>query len=211
MPLTLPDTTGTDLIAAVAAMSKEERRDRLDRALRAIAAAEGEVLALVGEVERNQDYRDDGATSTEAWLAERYGVSASRARAYVHVGEKAPNSRTWWGRCVPVRCPSTRCGWWPTWRPLGPSAGCARRPRSARSVSWPTSPARPGNWPGPRRRLRGALNTTGASCASTTSTGPCRCSCPATRTPRPGLGSRRRPKRSLQTARRRGTSVAPTP
>ena len=89
MPQTLTDTTGTDLIAAVAAMSKEERWARLDRALRAVAAAEGEVLALVGEVERNQDYRDDGATSTEAWLAERYGVSASRARAYVHVGEKA--------------------------------------------------------------------------------------------------------------------------
>jgi len=99
MPQTLTDTAdtagtagtaGADLIAAVAAMSKEERWARLDRALRAIAAAEGEVLALVGEVERNQDYRDEGATSTEAWLAERYGVSASRARAYVHVGEKAP-------------------------------------------------------------------------------------------------------------------------
>jgi hypothetical protein len=89
MSPTHTDTTGTDLIAAVAAMSKEERRDHLDRALRAIAAAEGEVLALVGEVERNQDFRDDGATSTEAWLAERYGVSASRARTYVHVGEKA--------------------------------------------------------------------------------------------------------------------------
>ena len=49
MSPTRTDTTGTDLIAAVAAMSKEERRDRLDRALRAIAAAEGEVLALVAE------------------------------------------------------------------------------------------------------------------------------------------------------------------
>jgi hypothetical protein len=88
MSPTLTDTKGADLISAVAAMSKEERRARLDRALRSIAAAEGEVLALVGEVDRNQDYRDDGATSTEAWLAERYGVSASRARSYVHVGEK---------------------------------------------------------------------------------------------------------------------------
>ena len=88
MPPTLTDTIGADLISAVAAMSKEERRARLDRALRSVAAAEGEVLALVGEVDRNQDYRDDGATSTEAWLAERYGVSSSRARAYVHVGEK---------------------------------------------------------------------------------------------------------------------------
>ena len=61
MPQTLTDTAdrragtagtaGADLIAAVAAMSKEERRARLDRALRVIAAAEGEVLALVGEVE----------------------------------------------------------------------------------------------------------------------------------------------------------------
>ena len=85
---TLTDTIGAGLISAVAAMSKEERRARLDRALRSIAAAEGEVLAIVGEVDRNQDYRDDGATSTEAWLAERYGVSAP-ARVYAHLGEKA--------------------------------------------------------------------------------------------------------------------------
>ena len=42
----------------------------------------------MGAVERNEDYRDDGATSTEAWLAERYGVSTASARAYVHVAEK---------------------------------------------------------------------------------------------------------------------------
>ena len=81
-------------------MSKEERWARLDRALRAIAAAEGEVLALVGEVERNQDYRDEGATSTEAWLAERYGVSTSRARTYVHVGEKASDTPAFGGVAV---------------------------------------------------------------------------------------------------------------
>jgi hypothetical protein len=34
-------------------------------------------------------YRDDGATSTEAWAVERFGVSTATARALTRVGEKA--------------------------------------------------------------------------------------------------------------------------
>ena len=36
---------------------------------------------LLGEVDRRQVFRDDGATSAEAWAAERFGVSTPTARA----------------------------------------------------------------------------------------------------------------------------------
>ncbi len=53
------------------------------------AKVDGLIVKAVDEADRSQTFRDDGATSTEAWLAERYGVSTASARAYVHVGEKA--------------------------------------------------------------------------------------------------------------------------
>jgi hypothetical protein len=89
MPGTLTDVGGADLISAVAAMSKEERVARLEQAFRVIAAAQGEVVAIVGEVDRGQEFRDEGATSTESWLVERFGISAPTARALTHVGERA--------------------------------------------------------------------------------------------------------------------------
>jgi len=89
MPLTLSDLGGADLISAVAALSKQERLARLDEAFRVMAAAQGEVVAIVGEVDRAQEYRDEGAPSTESWLVERYGLSTSTARALTHVAEKA--------------------------------------------------------------------------------------------------------------------------
>jgi hypothetical protein len=89
MPGTLSDVRGADLISAVAAMSTEERVAHLDGAFRVIAAAQGEVVAILGEVARSQEFRVEGATSTESWLAERFGVSTATARALTRVGEKA--------------------------------------------------------------------------------------------------------------------------
>jgi hypothetical protein len=89
MPGTLAKSSGADLISAVAAMSKEERVARLDQALGMMAAAQGEVVAILGEIDRGQEFRDEGATSTESWLVERFGVSTATARALTHVGEKA--------------------------------------------------------------------------------------------------------------------------
>ena len=70
-------------------MSTEEHKSRLDAAFRRIAAAQGEIVAIVGEVDRCQSYRDEGATSTEAWLVERFGVSAATARSLTRVAKKA--------------------------------------------------------------------------------------------------------------------------
>jgi hypothetical protein len=82
----MPETP--TLVAQVAALSKEERAKRLEVLLRGKAESEGEIAVHLGEVDRNQAYRDDGATSTESWAMERFGVSTATARALTHVGEK---------------------------------------------------------------------------------------------------------------------------
>jgi len=79
----------TDVISAAGALSNDEIVDRLDRLFREKAAVEGAIVVLLGEVERRQTYRDDGATSSEAWAVERFGVSTPTARAYAHLAEKA--------------------------------------------------------------------------------------------------------------------------
>jgi Domain of unknown function (DUF222)/HNH endonuclease len=85
----MPTDTATDVISAAAALSNEEIVDRLDRLFREKAALEGAIVVLLGEVERRQTYRQDGATSSEAWAVERFGVSTPTACAYAHVAEKA--------------------------------------------------------------------------------------------------------------------------
>jgi hypothetical protein len=83
--------SGTDIISASAALSNEQLRTRLDDGFRQIAAAIGQVVVDVGELDRRQAFRDEGATSTEAWAVERFGVAASTARALKRLGERAWN------------------------------------------------------------------------------------------------------------------------
>jgi Domain of unknown function (DUF222)/HNH endonuclease len=82
-------SVGPDLISSVAAMSADERRAFLDGAFSRMRVAQGEIVAALGEVDRCQDYRDEGATSAESWIVERYGVSVASARGFVHVGQVA--------------------------------------------------------------------------------------------------------------------------
>jgi len=81
--------TGGDLTAGAAAMSNEQIRTRLDELFRQKAALEGAIVVLLGEVDRRQAYRDEGATSSEPWVMERFGISTPTARAYTHLAEKA--------------------------------------------------------------------------------------------------------------------------
>jgi hypothetical protein len=74
----------------VALESNEDLVSGLDADFGQISAAQGRALARLGEMERRQSYEDDGATSTAAWAAERFGLSVATARAYVGVGAKAP-------------------------------------------------------------------------------------------------------------------------
>ncbi len=73
----------------VAALGNDELRQRLDDLFRLRAAVDGRILELLGEVGRREAFRDEGATSTEAWTVERFAVSAPTARAFAHVAERA--------------------------------------------------------------------------------------------------------------------------
>jgi hypothetical protein len=82
---------GADLIGAVAAESNEELAAGLEEDFRQMTAAQGRILVRLGEFDRRQGFRDEGATSVEAWSTERFGVSAPTARALAHVGAVAWN------------------------------------------------------------------------------------------------------------------------
>jgi hypothetical protein len=73
----------------VAAMSNEELARHLDGLFRLRSAVDGRILVLLGESERRQVFRDDGATSAENWAIERFSVGVPTARALVHVAERA--------------------------------------------------------------------------------------------------------------------------
>ena len=91
----MPDTPadhgqlGGTLISAVAAASREELWSELDELFRVREATEGKISLRLGEADRRQAFRDEGATSTAQWAAERYGISTATARALTQVGEKA--------------------------------------------------------------------------------------------------------------------------
>ncbi len=95
-PVALTDTgagagagAGADEIGAAAAMSNKELEDDLGALFSQMAALQGKILARFGEVERRQSFREQGATSTESWAAERFGISTTTARGYARVGAKA--------------------------------------------------------------------------------------------------------------------------
>ncbi len=69
-------------------LSDEDLRSRLDDLFRLRAMVDGRIIELLGEVERRETFRDEGATSTEAWLLERFSVSVPTARAYAHVAQR---------------------------------------------------------------------------------------------------------------------------
>ena len=80
---------GADLISAIAAESNEELAAGMDEDFAQMTSAQGRFLLRLGEMDRRQAFRDEGATSVQAWAAERFGVSTPTARAYAQVGEKA--------------------------------------------------------------------------------------------------------------------------
>jgi hypothetical protein len=73
----------------VSSFSNEELGQRLDALFRLRAAADGRIVELLGEVGRREAFRDEGATATERWTVERFGVSQPTARAYTHVADQA--------------------------------------------------------------------------------------------------------------------------
>lgn len=75
--------------ADVAEMSNDQLAGVLDGLFRLRSAVDGRILVLLGEAERREAFRDDGATSAENWAVERFNVAVPTARALVQVAEKA--------------------------------------------------------------------------------------------------------------------------
>jgi hypothetical protein len=78
----------------VAGLSNQALRDLLrgadlDDLFRIRNSVDGRIVEKLGDAGRQEAFRDDGATSPESWVVERFGVSMSTARALTHVAEKA--------------------------------------------------------------------------------------------------------------------------
>jgi Domain of unknown function (DUF222)/HNH endonuclease len=59
-----------------------------ERLGRVVSSALGALLAAVGELDRRQAWRTEGATSSGAWLTQRLGVSEGTGRAWSQVAER---------------------------------------------------------------------------------------------------------------------------
>ena len=55
----------------------------------------GSLFCYTGELDKREGWRAEGATSLEAWIVERCGVSLATARAFAHVAELSTISLTW--------------------------------------------------------------------------------------------------------------------
>jgi hypothetical protein len=72
----------------VATMTTEEILEEAAASSRRMACEAGNFVQLAGELDRREGWRAEGATSLEAWIVERCGISVATARAYAHVAEK---------------------------------------------------------------------------------------------------------------------------
>jgi Domain of unknown function (DUF222) len=79
---TLPPTS-----AELARLSDAELMEEAAATSRALASLAGRFVLLGAELDRREGWRAEGATSLEAWMVERCGVSRPSARAYAQVGQ----------------------------------------------------------------------------------------------------------------------------
>jgi hypothetical protein len=75
-------------LGALATLGGAQLSALADDLFRTKAAVEGALSAILGEIIRRQTFREEGATSVEALLVERYGQSAASARSMSHVAER---------------------------------------------------------------------------------------------------------------------------
>jgi Domain of unknown function (DUF222)/HNH endonuclease len=69
--------------------SNEDLHAELDELFRLRASIDGRIVQRLGEAVGRESFLDQGATSAETWIVERFGVAVATARAYVHVAEQA--------------------------------------------------------------------------------------------------------------------------
>ena len=75
-------------LGALATLGGAQLSALADDLFRTKAAVEGALSAILGEIFRRQTFREEGATSVEALLVERYGQSAASARSMSHVAKR---------------------------------------------------------------------------------------------------------------------------
>ena len=80
-----PTTTS---ISAIARLSTSALMEEAAETARALDTLAGRIVLVAAELDRREAWRSEGATSLEAWLAERCSVSAATARAWAHVGAR---------------------------------------------------------------------------------------------------------------------------
>jgi hypothetical protein len=69
-------------------MSTEEIMEKATESARHLASLAGLIVLLTAELDRREGWRSEGATSLEAWIVERMGVSVPTARAWAQVGQR---------------------------------------------------------------------------------------------------------------------------
>jgi hypothetical protein len=68
--------------------SSNDLMDEAERLGRILSATQGSLLAVVGEIDRRQAFRAEGATSVAAWMTQRLGVAEGTGRSWAQVAEK---------------------------------------------------------------------------------------------------------------------------
>ncbi len=79
-----PDLTSRTL----AALSNAELRQWANAEARQVAAHQGRFVALVGELDRRQGWREEGATSLSEWIVEATGAAPATARVQAKVADR---------------------------------------------------------------------------------------------------------------------------
>src|SRR5271156_6061967 len=82
---------GAAFISATSAESNDVLAAGMKEDWRQITAAQARFVVRLAESIKREMFRDEGATSPEAWVAECFGASVPTARSLSHVAEKAPD------------------------------------------------------------------------------------------------------------------------
>src|SRR5213082_3355476 len=70
---------------ALEASTLAERADAIDQLHALVTVAHSQLLEVVAECDRREDWREDGATSMADWLVARLGIAHRTAREWVRV------------------------------------------------------------------------------------------------------------------------------
>jgi hypothetical protein len=71
-----------ELVVEVEKTSTADLMDEAERLGRVLSSALGALLTTLGELDRREAWRAEGATSSGAWLTQRLGVAEGTGRAW---------------------------------------------------------------------------------------------------------------------------------